>query len=121
MRTTLGKVALLALMGAFVFAGPVATVAHAQTTQVAPANLTPEQSTLIANAIALAVGGDSTALATLIANNPTLATATGDAVASALNTGTGNSGNLSKALVATGNAGLVSGVLLAVNSSAQGL
>ena len=119
MRTTLGKADLLALLSVFAFVGPMAIISQAQARQVSPADIMPEQATFIANAVAAAGSVDSTARATLLNTYPKLATPTGDAVASALNASRPNSTNISNALVENGNAGLVSGVLLAVNGNAH--
>jgi hypothetical protein len=64
-------------------------------------------------AVTAAAGGDATAIVTFLAKFPNAQVAIGDAVAGAINAGGPGVSNLSTALVATGNSGLISGVMVA--------
>jgi hypothetical protein len=101
MRNIFSKLATLAFVGVMALGVLPMVPAQAQT---------PDQ---IAAAVQAAQGGNSQAIATLLASFPGGAVAIGDAVATALNTSGPGSANLATALVATNNTALIAGVLIA--------
>ena len=101
MRFGIGKFLALGLVGLTAFIAMPVESAKAQTTAQINA------------AVAAAAGGNAQAIANFLTTFPNAAVAIGDAVAGAINAGGPGVGNLSTALVATGNSGLISGVMVA--------
>ena len=102
MRYRIAKFLVLGLVGFLAFIAMPADPAKAQT-----------QADINA-AVTAAAGGDVQAIATFLQTfGADAAVAIGDVVAGAINAGGPGVANLSKALVATGNSGLISGVMVA--------
>jgi len=102
MRLWIGKYLGLGLVGLMAFIAMPMEPARAQTTADINA------------AVAAAASGDSTAIATFIQKfGQDAVVKIGDAVAAAINAGGPGVNNLSTALVATGDSGLISGVMVA--------
>ncbi len=89
--------------------------ARAQDQVTAP---TATQLAAVDAAVTAAANGDKAALATFLAANPTLATVVGDVVATRLDANSAGAANIAVALVQTGNASLISGVMVAANINA---
>lgn len=108
MRTLIVKFATLAVAGLMAIGTVSVSPARAQT-----------QDQINAAVNAAMSGTNPTALATFLATYPNAAVALGDVVAGTLNAGGPGTTALAAALVATGNVGLISGVLVVSNTAAQ--